>query len=194
MTSHISTILHFQKVYNTLRGIIVTVPWLAYLFLTDLILSLLLPISYFSPNLVYNLSSSLAAGVWRGIQLIFTHLNGAKVTFSGHEIPKGESAIVIANHVAWTDFYMIQALAIKAGMLGRCRWFAKQQLKWVPFLGWGLWAMGMPLVSREWTRDRREMERVFSGIKGNKWPICTLGHPTCLIKRLLIALTRAGIL
>lgn len=67
---------------------------------------------------------------------------------------------------------MIQALAIKSGMLGRCRWFAKQQLKWVPFLGWGLWAMGMPLVSRNWVRDREELDRVFGGIRDDRWPIC----------------------
>ncbi|KAJ9648284.1 hypothetical protein H2199_001137 [Coniosporium tulheliwenetii] len=48
-------------------------------------------------------------------------------------------------------------------MLGYCRWFAKQQLRWVPFLGWGLWAMGTPLVSKEWTKDRAKMDKVFRG-------------------------------
>ncbi|KZF23738.1 hypothetical protein L228DRAFT_282428 [Xylona heveae TC161] len=86
-------------------------------------------------------------------------------------LPQHESAIVIANHVSWTDFYMIQALASQAGMLSRCRWFAKKQLRWVPFLGWGLWAMRMPLVSRKWMVDRREMERVFAGVAEHKWPL-----------------------
>ena len=44
----------------------------------------------------------------------------------------------------------------------------------MPFLGWGLWAMGMPLVSRKWMEDKREMERVFSGVVEEKWPICRL--------------------
>ena len=73
----------------------------------------------------------------------------------------GESAIVVANHVAWTDLYLVQDVAQRAGMLGQCRWFARMQLRWVPFLGWGLWAMGMPLVGRNWTRDRKELEDVF---------------------------------
>lgn len=47
----------------------------------------------------------------------------------------GESAIVVVNHVVWTDFYLIQELAQRAGMLGQCRWFAEKQLRWVPFLG-----------------------------------------------------------
>lgn len=75
-------------------------------------------------------------------------LNGAKIIISGDKVPEGESAVVIANHVGWSDFYMIQALALKAKMLGYCRYFAKAQLKKVPLLGWGLMAMGMPLVTR----------------------------------------------
>ncbi|KAI0013425.1 hypothetical protein F4779DRAFT_613574 [Xylariaceae sp. FL0662B] len=30
--------------------------------------------------------------------------------------------------------------------------------------------MGMPVVSRNWTRDRRELQRVFRGIADKKWP------------------------
>lgn len=149
--------------------------WLIHLFLADLLLSGLLPVSTVLPDLCYDLSSHIAASVWRGVQLIFTRVNGASIAVSGAEqLPHGESAIVISNHVEWTDFYMIQELAIRSGMLGRCRWFAKQQLKWVPFLGWGLWAMGMPLVSRKWMTDQKEMNRVFRGPLERSWPICEL--------------------
>ncbi len=108
----------------------------------DLLLSLLLPVKLFAPHLVYDLSSSIAFSVWRWIQFVFEQANGARITTSGDPLPTGESAIVVSNHVGWSDFYMIQALAIKSGMLGRCRWFAKIQLRSVPFLGWGLWAIG----------------------------------------------------
>lgn len=157
---------------TALRGILVTAPWILHLLVADLLLSTLLPVSLVLPTFTYNGSSYIASTVWSSIQRIFTHTNGARITTSGDSLPPGESAIVVANHVSWTDFYMIQALAIKSGMLGRCRWFAKQQLKWVPFLGWGLWAMGMPLVSRNWVRDRKELDRVFGGIRDNRWPIC----------------------
>lgn len=153
------------------------VPWLAHLFVADVLLSALLPVSAALPTLAYRLSSIIAELVWRGIQAIFTRVNGAKIVVTGDELPEGESAIVVSNHVEWTDFYMIQELALRAGMLGRCRWFAKQQLKWVPFLGWGLWAMGMPLVSRKWVEDKREMDRVFHGAVKRKWPICRLISP-----------------
>lgn len=161
---------------RALRGVAVLSPWLAHLLAVDLLLSLMLPLKPLAPTVVYNVSSILANSVWSWIQRIFTRLNRADIVLSTNcpaGLPRGESAVVIANHVAWSDFYMIQEAARHAGMLGRCRWFAKRSLRWVPFLGWGLWAMGMPLVSRSWATDRAELERVFRGIVSNRWPVCT---------------------
>jgi 1-acyl-sn-glycerol-3-phosphate acyltransferase len=154
-----------RALLSLLRGLFLVAPWLLYLFASDIALSLLLPLSFVAPSAAYHVSSKIAYLVWRWIQLIFTNSNGAPISVSGSTIPENESALIVANHVSWADFYMIQHLAIKAGMLGRCRWFAKQQLKWVPFLGWGLWAMGMPLISRRWDKDRQELDRVFKGPK-----------------------------
>jgi 1-acyl-sn-glycerol-3-phosphate acyltransferase len=156
------------------RATILLLPWTVLLLLADVLLSLLLPLSAFFPTLVYELSSQIAYLPWLGIQSIFTQANSASIQLSSTSsvLPRHESAIVVSNHVAWTDFYMIQALAVRAGMLSRCRWFSKSQLRWVPLLGWGLWAMGMPLVTRNWTQDRAEMGRVFGSIRAYQWPIC----------------------
>lgn len=154
------------------RFLLVFVPWLCALLLADLALTALLPAATVAPTLVYHVSSWIAEAIWRGIQWICATYNQAGIVLVGDPLPPGESAVVVCNHVEWTDFYMIQALALRSGMLGRCRWFAKHQLKWVPFLGWGLWAMGMPLVTRRWTHDKREMDRLFRGIKSEQWPIC----------------------
>lgn len=155
-----------------LRGLALTVPWVLYLLLADIALSLLLPLKLISPHLVYNTSSLIAQSVWAWIQAIFTRSNGARISISGDVLPPGESAIVVANHVAWSDFYLIQALAQRSGMLGRCRYFAKAQLRLVPFLGWGLWAMGMPLVSRNWLKDKTELDHVFSNVVQRAFPTC----------------------
>jgi hypothetical protein len=168
---HIPKMSTGTNAFTTLRGLLIVIPWALGLVLMDVILSLLLPISYFLPDPVYDASSFVASTIWKWIQLIF-YFNGGEITMSGDDLPPGESAIVISNHVSWTDFYMIQALAIKAGMLGRCRWFAKIELRWVPLLGWGIWAMGMPMVSRQWTKDKAELDRVFAGITQRKWPTC----------------------
>ncbi|CCF43742.1 acyltransferase [Colletotrichum higginsianum] len=163
MTGHGNVLTHF-------RGAAILAPWVLWLLLADTAISLQLPLKWFAPDFVYNSSSRIAETVWYWIQIIFERFNGADLTFSGDAIPHGESAVVVANHVGWADFYMIQALAIKAGMLGRCRYFAKIQLRIVPFLGWGLWAMGMPMVSRNWAKDRHELDRVFAGIMNRQWP------------------------
>ncbi|KAI1396393.1 1-acyl-sn-glycerol-3-phosphate acyltransferase [Hypoxylon fuscum] len=158
------------RVPANLRGIVLVAPWVIYLAVCDLALSFLLLVKIFAPDFVYRASSRIAYSVWKWIQVIFESCNGAQITFSGDRLPMRESAVVISNHVTWADFYMIQALALRSGMLGQCRWFAKIQLRWVPFLGWGLWAMGMPMVSRNWMRDQRELQRVFSGIVHRRWP------------------------
>ncbi|KAI1142686.1 1-acyl-sn-glycerol-3-phosphate acyltransferase [Hypoxylon sp. FL0543] len=158
------------RIPANLRGVILLAPWVLYLAVCDLALSFLLVVKIFAPDLVYYASSSIAYSVWKWIQFIFEDINGARITFSGDRLPMKESAVVISNHVTWADFYMIQACALRAGMLGQCRWFAKIQLRWVPFLGWGLWAMGMPMVSRNWMRDKHELQRVFSGIIDRRWP------------------------
>lgn len=171
------------KLFLASRASLFLIPWLGYLSFADILLSALLPISALFPTLSYNISSYIAASVWRGIQFIFARINRANIIVSGVDrIPDNESAIVVSNHVEWTDFYMIQDLAIRAGMLGRCRWIAKRQLKWVPLLGWGLWAMGMPLVSRKWTEDQNELNRIFRGVLERKWPICKLAVYQTLLR------------
>lgn len=167
-----STHLQPGRILRSLRGVCLLSPWLVQLFGTNILLSVLLPVSFIAPTIVYHVSSKLAFWVWEGIQKIFTVWNGARITTSGTRLPQNESAIVISNHVTWADFYLVQELALQANMLPYCRWFAKQQLRWVPFLGWGLWAMGMPLVSRNWDKDQAELQRVFKGPRVYKWPMC----------------------
>jgi 1-acyl-sn-glycerol-3-phosphate acyltransferase len=147
-------------------------PWLMHVLIADVLLSCLLPFAFIFPTTTYHLASTIAESVWRGVQRICEDSNGADIILAGDELPIGESAILVANHIEWTDFYLIQALAIRTGMLGRCRWFAKNALRWIPVLGWGLMVMGMPLVSRKWSEDKEELERLFSGIKKGSWPIC----------------------
>ncbi|EJT81231.1 hypothetical protein GGTG_01215 [Gaeumannomyces tritici R3-111a-1] len=158
------------NVFTHVRGVVLVAPWVVWLLFIDFAVSALLPLKSLFPDAVYYLSSALAWTVWRWVQHFFEGFSGAAVVVSGDQIPAGESAIVVANHVAWTDFYMIQHLAIPAKMLGRCRYFAKIQLRAVPFLGWGLWALGMPMVSRNWIQDKDELSRVFQGIVTRRWP------------------------
>ncbi|CAN8098613.1 unnamed protein product [Discula destructiva] len=168
--SHPASSRAMTLIYH-LRGVLLTSVWAAGLLGQDLLLSLLLLLRPFNPVLAYRLSSAIAWSCWASIQFIFERINSAHIVISGDSLPRGESAVVIANHVGWTDFYMVQALAARSGMLGSCRWFAKAQLKWVPLLGWGLMATGMPMVTRNWQRDSQELKRVFHNITHLRLPI-----------------------
>ncbi|MEM1264124.1 MAG: acyltransferase [Pseudomonadota bacterium] len=54
--------------------------------------------------------------------------------------------LVIANHQSWIDVLALQfALNRKIPFL---KFFIKQQLKWIPFLGQAWWALDMPFMKR----------------------------------------------
>lgn len=54
--------------------------------------------------------------------------------------------LVIANHQSWLDIVMLQQiLNHKIPVL---KFFIKDQLKWVPLLGFSWWAMGCPFMKR----------------------------------------------
>lgn len=83
------------------RAAVFVVPWLAHLFVADVLLSALLPLSATAPTLAYNVSSSIAASVWYALQQILTRINRATIIVSGADhLPRGESAIVVSNHGA----------------------------------------------------------------------------------------------
>lgn len=75
----------------------------------------------------------------RLIQWIITRRQNARVTFSGDVttsltvddeppltgIPSGENALIVSNHVAWSDFYLVHALAERMKMLSFTKYYVK---------------------------------------------------------------------
>lgn len=104
-TATMITIMALAKAARTTllgaRAAVFLLPWGAHLFVADVLLSGLLPLSAVAPTLAYNVSSKIAASVWYGIQVILTRINGAKIIISGADPPRGESAIVVSNHGAY---------------------------------------------------------------------------------------------
>jgi len=67
-------------------------------------------------------------------------------------------------------------------MLGRCRYFAKSTLQYIPLFGYfsyrkylmGRWALvlvGMVLVKRDWLKDSVALESTLSSMKRRGWPV-----------------------
>jgi hypothetical protein len=50
-------------------------------------------------------------------------VHGGHITFSGDALPSsGEDALVIANHQAWPDFFLVHSVAIRAQKLHDCKY------------------------------------------------------------------------
>lgn len=54
--------------------------------------------------------------------------------------------LVISNHQSWLDIVILQRLF--NGKIPVLKFFVKDQLKWIPFLGFSWWAMGCPFMKR----------------------------------------------
>ncbi|CDZ78111.1 putative acyltransferase YihG [Legionella massiliensis] len=54
--------------------------------------------------------------------------------------------LIIANHQSWLDIVILQRLFNRK--IPTLKFFIKDQLKWVPLLGFSWWAMGCPFMKR----------------------------------------------
>ncbi|ORY81901.1 hypothetical protein BCR37DRAFT_398707 [Protomyces lactucae-debilis] len=125
----------------------------------------------FSRRSCYDINSFIAGNLWRYFQWLFTGPHKARITFSGDALPEGENAIVIANHTSYSDFQLIHSVASSKKMQGRCRYFAKDELKYIPILGWAIYLCDMVLVSRNWITDQKELLNVFGPIRKLRLPM-----------------------
>ncbi len=88
-----------------------------------------------------------APGVLRGA--------GARVEVQGGEnIDWSRACIFVANHQSMIDI----PLAFKV-LPVNVRFVSKEELKWVPFIGWYLWAMGMIFI------DRGQKHRAYASLE-----------------------------
>jgi len=75
-------------------------------------------------------------GLWLGC-------NDIKVNISG-EVNANSWYLLISNHISWLDIAVLSSL----DALPAPKFFLKDELKYVPFIGTGAWAMGMPFMKR----------------------------------------------
>ncbi|WP_419421320.1 1-acyl-sn-glycerol-3-phosphate acyltransferase (plasmid) [Legionella sp. D16C41] len=63
-----------------------------------------------------------------------------------NELTSNDWYLVIANHQSWLDIVVLQYLLNRR--IPVLKFFIKDQLKWVPLLGFAWWAMGCPFMKR----------------------------------------------
>lgn len=97
--------------------------------------------------------------------------------FEGDVISQGENAIVIPNHQSMVDIMMTVKLAETPGRLGDIKQFAKDIIKWVPGLGWGMFFVDGIFLKRDWSRDADTIFRTFSRIHKSGMPFWVINYP-----------------
>lgn len=88
------------------------------------------------------------ATFWSDINNAYINLNkNLKWEISGvDELNPKSWYLVMANHQSWLDIVVLQYVFTRK--IPILKFFIKDQLKWVPFLGFAWWAMGCPFMKR----------------------------------------------
>ncbi len=163
-----------RSLLRRLYGTFIAIPIAIFLFSTLLFInitqtaSLILAIFSRKAFRVYN---RFAANTWWGLcDIAATRIHGVYLELTGDPIPKKENAIVVSNHQQMPDITFLFNLARAKGRLGDLKWFVKDNIKYVPGIGWGMVFIGCIFVKRNWTRDRASIERTFTWINKGKVP------------------------
>ena len=68
-------------------------------------------------------------------------------------------AILLPNHSFEIDWTACFVMADQLGEIGNYKCFAKDELKYLPILGWALWMSDLIYVKRTWSEDRKNLDR-----------------------------------
>jgi len=154
--------------------------FLNFLFYTPLVLLILfvnacqvcsLILRPFSPSLFRRFNWACGKFWWGCVVFLMEKVRKIQFIFSGEKTPIKESVAVIANHQEMVDVTAIFSLAYRKKRLGQLKWFAKDILKYVPGVGWGLSIAGNFFVKRNWLRDQKRIDHVFARVLREKEPM-----------------------
>jgi 1-acyl-sn-glycerol-3-phosphate acyltransferase len=141
-----------QRSGSTFKGVVTAslmalnvVAWCLVLFAVA-IAKVLLPIPAWRRTLSRAMTA-LAEG-WIGTNnAIFRVMGALPLEPRGLEgLSMGEWYLVVSNHRSWVDILVLQALFNRR--IPFLKFFLKQQLIWVPFLGLAWWALDFPFMRR----------------------------------------------
>lgn len=99
------------------------------------------------------------ASEWCGNSLIITG-----------DTPRQENSIVFANHQSMIDIILLWRWSYDARTIGWIKWFAKDVLKYVPGLGWGMMFVNTLFVKRDWAKDSSSIRATFAKLREQNLP------------------------
>ncbi len=89
--------------------------------------------------------------------------------------------VVVSNHQSWSDILLLQTNLY--GRIPPLKFFTKQQLLWLPFLGQALWVLGFPYVKRASKSQISKNPNLKGGDKRSTLKACEgfRNHPTSVL-------------
>ena len=164
-----------------LRGIASSVPVLTFLSTSLMVVNATqtasLAIKPLAPR-AFRRYNRLMANTWWGFCVKSVEMAyGTRVELSGDTVPLKENVVLVANHQQMADITHLMFLALSKQRLGDMKWFAKDEIKYVPFLGWAMVLIDSVFVKRDWTRDRASIEETFAGFLRYDVPMWLMTFP-----------------
>ncbi|MCD6496817.1 MAG: acyltransferase [Deltaproteobacteria bacterium] len=123
------------------------------------------------------LNKTVAASFWGMCVVVADKIYGTHIVMTGDDVPYGENAICIANHQQMTDIPYIFFLALAKGRLGDLKWMAKNIIKYVPGVGWGLLFLDTVFLDRDWASDEEHIRATFANLTQNDVPTWLISFP-----------------
>ena len=164
-----------------LRALTVSVPLSAFLMSTlmagNLGQTLSLGLLPFSRHAFRRANRELADWWWGICVTLGRRLNKVELRLTGHELPPRENVIVVANHQQMPDITFLMLLARDRDRLGDMKWFVKDQLKYVPGVGWGMVFLDCLFVKRDWAADMENISQTFGRITRDEVPLWLMLFP-----------------
>ena len=148
------------------------------MFISNCLQIIICPFVLISRPFVSALNSYFAGSMWLLCQHMFEQQNGVRIQVTGMEaIPKdNESALVISNHCSFLDFCMVHSVSMRRGMIGNCRYFSKDSIKYMPFFGWGMYLAGFIFLKRNWAIDQGHINSTFETLVNNRLPVHLISY------------------
>lgn len=124
-----------------------------------------------SPALCRYINRACARHIWGFWTVLAERVLGIEIIMTGDKPAMKQNALVIANHQAMTDILSLLALAWRCGRLGDLKWFVKDQLKWMPGVGWGMKFLDCIFVRRNWQEDKAGIDKLFGKFNRHNIPM-----------------------
>jgi 1-acyl-sn-glycerol-3-phosphate acyltransferase len=145
-----SFVKHFLP--GRVRGIICaflifcnTVFWMFPLFITGF-LKFVIPVP--ASRTWFSKAVTFVCAAWNGCNnTIFKFMLNVKWDIAGADnLKKNDSYLVLSNHQTWVDILVLENVFL--GKIPFLKFFIKQELMWIPVLGFSWWALDYPVMKR----------------------------------------------